>query len=143
MTGRMYDERWASGASWSTFVFFNLTFAPMHVLGLQGMPRRVATYSRPFADLNLFISICSWLLGLSTLIFLYNMVTSWRGGPRAVGEEPVARRSSRRLLPPAGVQLRPRADGRRRTVRVRGAGRGSRDPVRPPPWAPPPRPRRA
>ena len=84
MTGRMYDERLGKWHFWSTFVFFNLTFAPMHVLGLQGMPRRVATYSTQFADLNLFISICSWLLGLSTLIFLYNMVTSWRGGPRAV-----------------------------------------------------------
>ena len=50
----------------------------------EGMPRRVATYAAKFADLNLFISIASWLLGLGTLIFLYNMVTSWRGGPRAV-----------------------------------------------------------
>ena len=48
------------------------------------MPRRVATYASQFADVNLFISIASWILGLSTLIFIYNMVTSWRGGPRAV-----------------------------------------------------------
>jgi cytochrome c oxidase subunit 1 len=48
------------------------------------MPRRVATYASQFADLNLFISIASFGLGLSTLVFLYNMVTSWRGGPRAV-----------------------------------------------------------
>jgi cytochrome c oxidase subunit 1 len=48
------------------------------------MPRRVATYATQFATMNLLISIASWLLGLSTLIFLYNMVTSWRGGPRAV-----------------------------------------------------------
>jgi cytochrome c oxidase subunit 1 len=84
MTGRMYDERLGKWHFWSTFIFFNLTFAPMHVLGLQGMPRRVATYASQFADLNLFISICSWILGLSTLIFIYNIVTSWRGGPRAV-----------------------------------------------------------
>ncbi len=83
MTGRMYDERLGKWHFWSTFVFFNLTFAPMHVLGLQGMPRRVATYASQFSDLNLFISICSWILGLSTLIFVYNIVTSWRGGPRA------------------------------------------------------------
>jgi len=49
------------------------------------MPRRVADYSSKFADLNLFISIASFALGLSILIFLYNMVTSWRGGPRSVG----------------------------------------------------------
>jgi cytochrome c oxidase subunit 1 len=83
MTGRMYDERLGKFHFWSTFVFFNLTFGPMHILGLQGMPRRVATYAAQYADLNLFISIASWMLGLSTLIFVYNMVTSWRGGPRA------------------------------------------------------------
>jgi cytochrome c oxidase subunit 1 len=85
MTGRMYDERLGKWHFWTTFVFFNLTFAPMHILGLDGMPRRVATYPAQYADLNLFISICSWILGLSTLIFVYNIVTSWRGGPRAVG----------------------------------------------------------
>jgi cytochrome c oxidase subunit I len=84
MTGRMYDERLGKWHFWSTFVFFNLTFAPMHIIGMQGMPRRVATYASQFADLNLFISIASWMLGLSTLIFVYNMVTSWRGGPRAL-----------------------------------------------------------
>jgi cytochrome c oxidase subunit I len=85
MTGRMFDERLGKWHFWTTFVFFNLTFGPMHILGLQGMPRRVAEYAPKFADLNLFISIMSFGLGLSTLIFLYNMVTSWRGGPRAVG----------------------------------------------------------
>jgi cytochrome c oxidase subunit I len=84
MTGRMYDERLGKWHFWTTFIFFNLTFAPMHILGMEGMPRRVATYAEKFADLNLFISIASWMLGLSTLIFLYNMVTSWRGGPRSV-----------------------------------------------------------
>jgi cytochrome c oxidase subunit I len=84
MTGRMYDERLGKWHFWSTFVFFNLTFGPMHILGLQGMPRRVADYAQKFADLNLFISICSFGLGISTLIFVYNMVTSWRGGPHAV-----------------------------------------------------------
>jgi cytochrome c oxidase subunit I len=84
MTGRTYDERLGKWHFWTTFVFFNLTFAPMHILGMDGMPRRVATYATKFADLNLFISIASWMLGLSTLIFLYNMVTSWRGGPRTV-----------------------------------------------------------
>ena len=84
MTGRMYDERLGKWHFWTTFIFVNLTFGPMHILGLQGMPRRVATYAGQFADLNLFISIASFGLGAATLVFVYNMVTSWRGGPRAV-----------------------------------------------------------
>src|SRR5437667_4919411 len=84
VTGRMYDERLGKWHFWSTFVFFNLTFGPIHILGMQGMPRRVATYASKFADLNLFISIASFGLGLSTLIFLYNIVTSWRGGPISI-----------------------------------------------------------
>jgi cytochrome c oxidase subunit 1 len=83
MTGRMYDERLGKWHFWTTFVFFNLTFGPMHIVGLQGMPRRVEDYAAKFSDMNLFITIASFALGLSTLIFLYNMVTSWRGGPIA------------------------------------------------------------
>ena len=55
----------------------------MHLIGVQGMPRRVADYAEQFAGWNLFISLSSFVLGLSTLIFVYNMVASWRGGPRA------------------------------------------------------------
>src|SRR5258708_34644951 len=84
MTGRMYDERLGKWHFWTTFVFFNLTFAPMHILGLDGMPRRVSTYASKFADLNLFISLASFALGASTLVFLSTIGTSWRAGPRAV-----------------------------------------------------------
>src|SRR5213592_4138426 len=51
MTGRMFDERLGKWHFWSTFIFVNLTFGPMHILGLQGMPRRVATYSSQFGDM--------------------------------------------------------------------------------------------
>ena len=84
MTGRMYDERLGRLHFWMTFIFFNLTFAPMHIIGVQGMPRRVYDYADKFATWNLIISIAAFVLGLSTLIFAYNMVASWRGGPRAV-----------------------------------------------------------
>jgi cytochrome c oxidase subunit I len=84
MTGRMYDEKLGKLHFWLTFIFFNLTFAPMHLLGLDGMPRRVYDYAAQYAGLNLFISIASFVLGLSTLVFAYNMITSWRVGARAV-----------------------------------------------------------
>src|SRR2546421_1100900 len=84
MTGRMFDETLGKVHFWLTFVFFNATFAPMHLIGVQGMPRRVADYSAQFATWNLLISLASFALGLSTLIFLYNMVASCPGGPRAV-----------------------------------------------------------
>jgi cytochrome c oxidase subunit 1 len=80
MSGRMYNERLGKLHFWLTFIAFNLTFFPMHYLGLQGMPRRVADYASRFADLNLFISIASFGLGASTLIFVYNMVWSWKHG---------------------------------------------------------------
>ena len=83
MTGRMYDETLGKIHFWTTFVFFNLTFAPMHLIGIEGMPRRVADYADQFATWNLIISLASFGVGLSTLVFLYNIVVSWRGGPRA------------------------------------------------------------
>ena len=85
MTGRMYDERLGKAHFWLSFVFFNLTFGPMHLVGIDGMPRRVADYAENFATLNAIISISSFLFGLSFLIFLYNMITSWRYGPKASG----------------------------------------------------------
>jgi cytochrome c oxidase subunit 1 len=85
MTGRMYDERLGKLHFWLTFVGFNLTFFPMHLIGVQGMPRRVADYAPRFADWNLFISIASFGLGASIVVFLYNMIWSWRFGPPAGG----------------------------------------------------------
>ena len=88
MTGRMYNERLGKLHFWLTFVGFNLTFFPMHYIGLQGMPRRVADYADRFADFNLFISIASFGLGASTLVFLYNMIA-------LVGARPDRRRRTR------------------------------------------------
>ncbi len=83
MTGRMYDEKLGKLHFWLTFIFFNVTFAPMHLIGVQGMPRRVADYADQFATWNLIISLAAFGTGLSTLVFAYNMVASWRSGPRA------------------------------------------------------------
>jgi cytochrome c oxidase subunit 1 len=83
MTGRMYDERLAKIHFWLTFLAFNATFFPMHIIGLQGMPRRVYTYDPQFGNWNMVISISSFVLGVSFLIFVYNVIVSWARGPRA------------------------------------------------------------
>jgi cytochrome c oxidase subunit 1 len=83
MTGRMYNERLGVWSFWLMFIGFNATFLPMHWLGIQGMPRRVATYDDRFQHLNEFISAASLLMTIAVLIFFYNMVTSWRSGPKA------------------------------------------------------------
>ena len=80
MTGRMYDERLGKLHFWLTFVGFNATFFPMHLIGVQGMPRRVSDYDPIFAHWNMFISVASFGLGASTIVFLYNMVHSMRFG---------------------------------------------------------------
>jgi cytochrome c oxidase subunit 1 len=83
MTGRMFSEKLGKLHFWLTFITFNLTFFPMHYIGIQGMPRRVADYAPRFADLNLFISIASFGLGASMIVFFYNLIWSWRHGPPA------------------------------------------------------------
>ncbi len=83
MTGRMYDETLGKLHFWITFFAFNFTFMPMHYLGLQGEPRRVVDYPARFGTLNFFISVWAFVLGASTLIFLYNMINSWARGPIA------------------------------------------------------------
>jgi cytochrome c oxidase subunit I len=85
MTGRMYDERLGKLHFWTTFIGFNLTFFPMHIIGVQGMPRRVADYAPEFANWNFFISVASFALGASFMVFIYNMIVSWARGPAAPG----------------------------------------------------------
>jgi cytochrome c oxidase subunit 1 len=63
---------------WLILIGFNLTFGPMHVLGLQGMPRRTYTY-RPgygFDVWNLVSTLGSYLIAVAVLIFLYNVLVS-------------------------------------------------------------------
>jgi cytochrome c oxidase subunit 1 len=83
MTGRMYDPRLGRLHFWLTLVGTWGTFVPMHWIGMEGMPRRVADYAAQFGHWNLFISVCGFMLGAAQLIFLYNMIVSWRFGPRA------------------------------------------------------------
>jgi len=82
-TGRMYDERMGQIHFWLTFVFFNVTFFPMHFLGLAGMPRRVIDYASQFTDWNMVASIGAFGFGLSQLLLLYNVLKAIRSGPPA------------------------------------------------------------
>ena len=83
MTGRMYSEGLGKLHFILTFIGTNLTFFPMHPLGLQGMPRRVASYDPEFAFWNVLASLGAFLLGVSTVPFILNMVGSWVQGEKA------------------------------------------------------------
>ncbi|MDJ0576075.1 MAG: cytochrome c oxidase subunit I [Xenococcaceae cyanobacterium MO_234.B1] len=87
MTGKMYYEGLGKLHFWLTFIGTTLNFLPMHPLGLMGMPRRVASYDPEFAFWNVLASIGAFLLGMSTVPFLINMVSSWIAGKKA-GDNP-------------------------------------------------------
>ncbi|MEA2598643.1 MAG: cytochrome c oxidase subunit [Thermomicrobiales bacterium] len=89
ITGRLMNDRIGKWHFWLTFAGFNLTFFPMHFLGLQGMPRRYYTYQKEsgFGDWHLVSSIGAFLTGISFLLFLYNIWHSLRQGERA-GADP-------------------------------------------------------
>jgi cytochrome c oxidase subunit 1 len=76
MTGLRFNERLSKIHFWGMFVFFNLAFMPMFVLGMKGMPRRVVSYAENLVPLNRWVSICAWLLGASMLVFIANAVYS-------------------------------------------------------------------
>ncbi len=76
MTGRMMNKSIGKVHFWMMFVFFNLTFFPMFIIGLLGQPRRVFTYASNLQGLNDFASISAFLLGTSFLVFAWNLVYS-------------------------------------------------------------------
>ncbi len=64
-------------------IFFNVTFFPMHFLGLAGMPRRVPDYATQFTDLNEVATIGAFGFGLSQMLFLYIVLKAIRSGAPA------------------------------------------------------------
>jgi cytochrome c oxidase subunit I+III len=89
MTGRLLDERLGRWNFGLMFVFFNVTFFPMHIAGLLGMPRRVWTYADGLGwnGYNLISTVGAWGLGLGVLLFVVNVVRSLRRGAPA-GADP-------------------------------------------------------
>ena len=83
------SERWGKVGFWVLFAGINLTFFPMHFLGLMGMTRRVYTYlpSQGWGGLNLLSTVGAFIVAAGVLVFLYNLVSSLRSGPPA-GADP-------------------------------------------------------
>jgi cytochrome c oxidase subunit 1 len=85
MFGRHMSDFWGKVHFWLTFVFMNGVFFPMHVIGLGGYPRRYASFRnydflKPFEGMNIFMTWCALLLGLSQGIFLLNFFWNiWKG----------------------------------------------------------------
>ncbi len=83
MTGKMMNEKLGLLHFATSFIFFNAAFYPMHNVGIEGMPRRYATYDAEFTELNEFISITAIIFGLVQLIFVYNVFYSYKNGEDA------------------------------------------------------------
>ncbi len=86
--GHQLSERLGKINFWVMIIGFNLTFGPMHILGLQGMSRRIDTYAEGygFEFWNLVATIGSYILGVAVLLFLVNVFSSWK---RSKHEAPV------------------------------------------------------
>jgi cytochrome c oxidase subunit I+III len=89
ITGRLMSETLGKWHFWLFFFGFNLTFFPMHILGLRGMPRRIYTYPAEmnWGPLNSLESAGALLMGASILVFLWNVWQSRRFGEVA-GPDP-------------------------------------------------------
>jgi len=85
-TGNMYSETLGKTHFWLSTIFVNLTFFPMHFVGLAGMPRRIPDYSLQFADYNMIASIGAFGFGFAQLIFLYLIIKTIKGGTKATDQ---------------------------------------------------------
>ncbi|GAA2866312.1 cytochrome c oxidase subunit I [Streptosporangium fragile] len=90
MTGKMLNEPLGKIHFWTLFIGFHATFLVQHWLGAAGMPRRYADYSPAdgFTELNVISSVGAFLLGASTLPFLYNIWHTARRAPRVTADDP-------------------------------------------------------
>src|SRR5688500_4926043 len=88
MFGRMMNEKLGLLHFWLSFIAFNCTLFPMHILGVGGFPRRIANYMGyesfvQYKEMNEFISISAFVLGLAQIPFIINFIGSWVWGPKA------------------------------------------------------------
>ena len=89
MTGRRLSEGLGKLSFWLVFLGFNLTFFPMHQLGLDGMPRRIYTYlpETGWGSLNLLATIGAGIMGVGLLVYFGNALNALRRG-EAAGNDP-------------------------------------------------------
>jgi len=89
MTGKLLNERLGQVHFWLMLIGVNLTFFPMHILGLLGMPRRIYTYpdNLGWHPLNLLATIGAFTIAAAVLVFLWNFVITLRSGQPA-GTDP-------------------------------------------------------
>jgi len=82
-TGHYYNENLGKFHFWMSFIGVNITFFPMHFVGLAGMPRRIPDYALQFADFNAIATVGAFIFGFSQLIFLFLLIKTIRGGEKA------------------------------------------------------------
>ncbi|MFF0306046.1 cytochrome c oxidase subunit I [Streptosporangium sp. NPDC004379] len=89
-TGKMLDDRLGKWHFWTLFIGFHTTFLVQHWLGAEGFPRRYADYSPidGFTDLNMISSVGAFILGASTLPFLYNVWKTAKYAPKVTVDDP-------------------------------------------------------
>jgi cytochrome c oxidase subunit 1 len=89
MFGRMLSEKLGKAHFWLMLISFNLTFFPMHFVGLHGMPRRIYTYPAGlgFEVMNMMETVGAFLLAISQAIFIWNIIQAWRK-PRNAPADP-------------------------------------------------------
>ncbi len=82
-TGHYCNENLGKFHFWMSFIGVNITFFPMHFIGLAGMPRRIPDYALQFADFNAIATVGAFIFGFSQLIFLFLLIKTIRGGEKA------------------------------------------------------------
>src|SRR5210317_1125846 len=85
-TGHQLNESAGKFHFWMSFIGVNITFFPMHFIGLAGMPRRIPDYALQFADFNAVASVGAFIFGFSQLVFIYNIIQNVRVGEKATAQ---------------------------------------------------------